>query len=195
MYGRSGPSGWNQRILLACLAALSTSIALYMGLYQWGFIEHVWDPVFGKQTEAVLRSDVSHLLYKYGRIPDAILGAVTYFWDVIFAFAGSSKRWMERPWLVVLFGLCVIPPAAVSVILVIVQGTVLNTWCFPCLITATISVFLIVLAYAEVWASLLFLFNVWKISRSKRLVWNTLWGRASETAYHISQDREASYTL
>lgn len=195
LYGRKGPSSWNQRIWVSCLAAITVGIAVYMGLYQWGLISNVWDPVFGMQTEKVLNSEVSHLLYKWARIPDAILGAISYFGDIVFALAGSSKRWRDRPWIVLLFGFYVIPPAAVSVILVIVQGMVLNMWCFLCLVTAAISVFLIILAYAEVWASLLFLSNIWKKSRNKRLVWDTVWGRPSETAYQIGLSMEKELNI
>jgi len=190
---RKGPSNWNQRIWLSCLAAVAGGIALYMGLYQWGLIHHVADPLFGMQSMKVLSSDVSHLLYKWARIPDAILGAITYFGDAIFALAGSPKRWMDRPWLVLLFGLSVIPPAAVSVILVILQGTVLHAWCFLCLITAAISLCLIFVAYSEVYATILFLLSLWKQTRNKRLVWDTLWGRPSKIAYQISQQVEDKY--
>ncbi|MBI2811655.1 MAG: vitamin K epoxide reductase [Candidatus Melainabacteria bacterium] len=172
---------------MSCISAIVTGIAVYMGLFQWGVISHVWDPAFGHQSEAVLTSHVSHLLYKLTRLPDAILGAIAYFGDIIFAMAGSSRRWMDRPWLVLLFGLYVIPPAAVSIILVIIQGTVLSTWCFLCLITATLSVFLIFLSYAEVFATLLLLHKIWKKTKSKRLLWDTLWGRPSETAYQIAK--------
>jgi len=190
---RKGPSSWNQRIWLSCLAAVAGGIALYMGLYQWGLITHVPDPIFGRQSEAVLSSEISHLLYGRARIPDAVLGAISYFWDMIIALAGSSKRWMDRPWLVLLFGICIIPPAVVSIILVILQGTVLSTWCFLCIVTAAISVCLMVMAYAEVWASFLFLKNVWKKTRNKSLLWNTLWGRPSKTAYQISKIVESKY--
>ncbi len=188
LVSQNRPSRWNQRIWLACLAAIASGIAVYMGLFQWGVVGSVWDPVFGKQTAGVLSSDVSYLLYKWIRMPDAILGAISFFGDIVITLAGSSKRWMDRPWLVLLFGLYVIPSAAVSVILVIIQGTVLHTWCFLCLITASISVGLILMSYAEVWASILFLINVWKKTGDKRLLWDTLWGRPSETAYQISRE-------
>jgi uncharacterized membrane protein len=193
MCGRKGPSAWNQRIWLSLLAAVATLIAIYMGLYQWGFINHVADPIFGKQSEIVLSSHVSHLLYKWARIPDAILGALTYSGDIILALAASSRRWMDRPWLVLLFGLCVIPPAIVSIVLVIIQGAVLNTWCFLCIITAILSVCLIALAYAEVCISFLFLKSIWEKTRSKKMLWNTLWGRPSKIAYQISQNIESKY--
>ena len=181
------PSRWSQRIHLSCYSALATAIAVYMGLYQWGIVEEVWDPIFREGTDRVLNSDVSMILLRYIRMPDAILGAITYFGDIIFAFAGSSRRWQDRPWLVLLFGLYVIPPALVSILLVVIQGTVLNTWCFLCLITACISVFLILLAFSEVKISICYLTAVWKKRRDRRLLWNTLWGKPSEAAYEVAR--------
>lgn len=184
------PSRFSQRVLLSFVSAAAALIAIYMGLYQWGLIENVWDPVFGTETEAVLKSNASHVMRQYLLIPDAILGAVSYIGDIFFALAGSSQRWYDRPWIVLLFGLYVIPPAMVSILLVIIQGTVLKSWCFLCLLTATISVGLILLSFNEVFYTLLYLRNVWKQSHDRTLLWNTLWGRPSEIAYSVAKEIE-----
>lgn len=182
------PSTWNQRIRIACIAWIAVIIALYMGLYQWRLIDHVWDPVFGSSSEFVLDSDVSHAMRKWMRIPDAILGVLAYLGDVIFALAGSTRRWEDRPWLVVLFGIDVIPLGVVSIVLVILQGTVVGAWCFLCLVTALISCVLILLAYDEVWSCVLYLQRVWKKKRDCKLLWNTFWGRPSEIAYEAGRE-------
>jgi hypothetical protein len=161
-------------------------IAIYMGLYQWRLIPTVWDPIFGEQTQRVLDSDVSHTMSRWLRIPDAVLGAFAYLGDVIFALAGSTRRWQDRPWLVVLFGIDVIPLGVVSAVLVVLQGTVVGSWCFLCLITAAISLILIIYAYDEVWSSLLYLGRVWKKSRDFGLVWRTFWGKPSALAHEIA---------
>src|SRR3990167_5149098 len=122
MLNLNRPSRWSQRIYLAIVAFIAGSIALYMGLYQWRLIPWVWDPVFGNGTENVLDSDVSKELLKIIRLPDAILGAISYYGDVIFSMAGSNQRWKDRPWLVFFFGFYVIPPAFVSFILVLLQA-------------------------------------------------------------------------
>jgi hypothetical protein len=122
---------------------------------------------------------------RWARIPDAILGAFAYLGDVVFALAGSTRRWQDRPWLVVLFGLDVIPLGLVSAILVVLQGTVVGSWCFLCLLTAAISLILIYYAYDEVWSSLLYLWRVWKKSRDLGIVWNTFWGKASRVAHEV----------
>src|SRR5690606_26759179 len=108
-------------------------IATYMALFQWGLIDSVWDPVFGDQTEAVLRSNPSQRMEMWFGVPDAAFGALAYLGDAIFGLAGSTRRWQYRPWLVILFGIDVIPLGIVSVVLVILQGTVVGSWCFPCL--------------------------------------------------------------
>jgi uncharacterized membrane protein len=182
------PSKWSQRVVICCVAAIAVLIAIYMGLYQWRLIDHVWDPVFGDQSSHyVLDSGVSHTLRKWFRIPDSIMGAIAYLGDIIFALAGSSRRWQDRPWLVILFGIDVIPLGGVSATLIFMQGAVVGAWCFLCLITAIISLILIFLAYDEIWSCILYLHAVWKRSKSIRLVWETFWGKASEIAYEAGE--------
>jgi len=185
---RYNPSKWSQRVLISCIALIAVLIAVYMGLYQWRLIEDVWDPIFGDQSKQVLDSAVSHRMWKWFRIPDSIMGAIAYLGDVVFALAGSTRRWQDRPWLVILFGLDVIPLGLVSATLVFMQGAVVGAWCFLCLITAIISLILIALTYDEIWSCLLFLHKVWKKSRSKKLVWDTFWGKASEIAYQAGEE-------
>lgn len=182
------PSKWSQRITLAFIAAIAAVIAIYMGLYQWGLIDTVWDPVFGDQTTKVLSSDVSHQITTWIRIPDAILGALAYIGDIIFSLAGSTRRWYDRPWMVILFGLDVIPLGLVSATLIFLQGTVVGSWCFLCLITGVISLILVVLAYDEVWTSCLFLHRVYKRSGSRKILWDTFWGKPSEIAHEIASE-------
>jgi hypothetical protein len=69
------PSNRLQRIKVAIVAFPAFIIAVYLGLYQWNLIDHVWDPIWGEQSERVLSSDVSHRITDWIRIPDAILGA------------------------------------------------------------------------------------------------------------------------
>ncbi len=175
------PSSWPQRIQMALIALVATGIALYLGLYQWHVIPWVWDPVFGDGTKNVLTSPLSHDFTRWIRIPDAMLGVFAYFSDVIFALAGSKKRWQDRPWLVILFGIDVIPLGCVSIILVILQGLVVKSWCFLCLITAAISLTLIFLAYDEVRASCLYLSEIKKRSDWKTTWW-AFWGYPSPEA-------------
>ncbi|HVL69784.1 MAG TPA: vitamin K epoxide reductase family protein [Vicinamibacterales bacterium] len=170
------PSSWSQRIPICLLAMVGFFISAYMALYQWRLIDSVWDPFFGEQTQRVLDSNVSHRMQRWFGVPDAALGAVAYLGDAVLGLAGSTRRWQYRPWLVVLFGIDVIPLGGVSAILVIIQATVLGEWCFLCLVTAAISLILVYWAYDEVWSSLLYLRRVWQRSRRIGVVWTVFWG-------------------
>jgi uncharacterized membrane protein len=183
---KHNPSAWSQRIPICLLAGLAFVIASYMALYQWRLVGSVWDPVFGEQTQQVLDSEVSEQMRRWFRMPDAALGALAYLGDLIFGLAGSTRRWQYRPWLVLLFGLDVIPLGIVSVILVVMQGAVVGAWCFLCLVTAVISLLLVVLAYDEVWSTLLYLRRVWRKTGKSRVVWNVFWGRASREADEVA---------
>jgi uncharacterized membrane protein len=179
---RHNPSSWRQRAPICVLAGVATVIAAYLALYQWRLIGGVWDPIFGEQSARVLDSETSEQMRRWLGVPDAALGAFAYLGDLIFGLAGSTRRWQYRPWLVLLFGLDVIPLGVVSVILVVLQGTVVGAWCFLCLVTAVISLLLIALAYDEVWSSLRYLQRVWRRTRRWSVVWATFCGRPSRAA-------------
>jgi hypothetical protein len=182
------PSSWRQRVIIAVVATPAAVFAAYMGLYQWRLIDGVWDPFFGEQTMKVLDSDVSHRMARWFLIPDAILGAIAYLGDMIFALAGSTRRWQYRPWLVMIFGLDVIPLGIVSAVLVVLQGTVVGQWCFLCLVTAVISLVLVVLAYDEVWSCLIYLRRLWQRTHSWRIMWWTFWGWPSLEAHEVGRE-------
>jgi hypothetical protein len=102
--------------------------------------------------------------------------------------AGSTRRWQYRPWLVMIFGIDVIPLGLVSALLVVLQGTVVGSWCFLCLVTAVISLILVYMAFDEVWSSLMYLRRVWTETHDRRLLWNTFWGRPSPAAERIAAE-------
>jgi uncharacterized membrane protein len=180
------PSSWSQRIPICLLAGVAFLIATYMALYQWRLINSVWDPFFGDGTQRVLDSEVSERMRQYMRVPDAALGAFGYLSELVLGLVGSTRRWQYRPWMVVLFGIDVIPLGLVSVVLVVLQGTVVGAWCTLCLVTAVISLILVVMAYDEVWASLSYLRRVWRETRSARKVWDVFWGRAVPEADKVA---------
>ena len=183
------PSSMHQRARVAGLALVAAGISLYMGLYQWGVIDNVWDPLFGGGTATVLTSDVSQRMHRFLGVPDAVLGAWAYLTEAVLSMAGSTRRWQFRPWLVVLFGLDVIPLGLVSAVLVVLQGMAVGAWCALCLVTAAISLLLVFLAYDEVWASLRYLWAVWTREHDKRLLWNVFWGRPTERGHAIARDQ------
>lgn|SRR5215204_1781389 len=184
------PSAWNQRIPIAMLAGVAFFISVYMALYQWRLILEVWDPIFGPGTRNVLDSDVSEKMRRSMRIPDAALGAIAYLGDAIYGLAGTTRRWQYRPWMVILFGLDVIPLGIISAILVVLQGTVVGSWCFLCLVTAVISLVLVLLAYDEVWATLKYLGRVWKKTRDWKILWRVFWSGAAREADEVALARE-----
>ncbi|PIS01360.1 MAG: vitamin K epoxide reductase [Chlamydiae bacterium CG10_big_fil_rev_8_21_14_0_10_35_9] len=179
------PSKWSQRFRVAIVGVFAFLIAVYLGLYQWGIISSVWDPIFGDQSMQVLNSSTSHWMSRIFRIPDGVMGAWAYLGDVVFALAGSVRRWQFRPWLVIIFGLDVIPLGIVSIILVIAQGFIVKAWCFLCLVTALISLILIILAYDEVVSCIIFLYRVWKRSKDVKLLWKTCWGYPSKISHEV----------
>ncbi|MEN9653889.1 MAG: hypothetical protein RL235_1, partial [Chlamydiota bacterium] len=176
------PSSFGQRWFMAIIALIATGLALYLGLYQWRMIPSAYDPLFQDGTMRVLDSDVSHTITRWIRIPDAMLGVLAYLSDAIFAMAGSDQRWRDRPWLVMIFGIDVIPLGIVSIVLVILQGTVVGHWCTFCLATAIVSLLLILFSYNEVWTSIVYLYHLWQQTRSRREVWNAFWGSPSDAA-------------
>lgn len=184
------PSAWSQRWPIAALAGVATLISSYMALFQWGLVPSAWDPVFGDGTETVLRSEESHRMYRFLFVPDAAFGAWGYLSEAVLGLVGSTRRWQLRPWLVLLFGLDVIPLGVVSAVLVVVQGVSIGSWCFLCLITAAISLLLIVFAYDEVWASTKYLLRVWRHHRDWRLLVRTFCGIPSEEAHRLATVRE-----
>lgn len=159
-----------------------------MGLFQWGFVDDVWDPLFGAGTTTVLSSRESEAMAGLLGIPDAVLGAWAYLTEAVLSLVGSRRRWQFRPWLVVVFGLDVIPLGLVSAGLVVVQGVSVGAWCFLCLVTAGISLVLVAMAWDEIWACLRYLMRVWRDERDPVLLWDTFRGHASPRAAAIALD-------
>lgn len=180
------PSSWNQRIPICILAGIATMIASYMALFQWGLISSVWDPLFGNGSELVLTSKAAKSMDQWLHVPDGAFGAWGYLSEAVLGLAGSTRRWQYRPWMVILFGIDVIPLGGVSAILVVCQGFIVGAWCMPCLITALISFILVFMAYDEVWASLKYLHRVWTHTHDAKLLWRVFWGFASAEADRLA---------
>ncbi|TWU05818.1 vitamin K epoxide reductase family protein [Stieleria varia] len=177
---KHNPSAWSQRIPICLLAFVAAAISAHLSLYQWGFIQSTWDPVFGNGSNEVLKSDTAQSMFGLLGIHDAALGVIAYLGDAILGFAGSTRRWQYRPWLVILFGIDVIPLGIVSVILVLCQAFIVGDWCFLCLVTAAISLILVYWAWDEVRVSLAYLRIVWQNHHSMRILWNAFWGYRSD---------------
>lgn len=173
---RHNPAAWNQRLPICVLAFVAAAISTHLSMFQWGLIDSVWDPFFGDGSERVLKSGTAEKMYSILGIHDAALGTLAYLGDAILGFGGSPRRWQYRPWLVILFGIDVIPLGIVSVLLVLAQAFIVGEWCFLCLVTAVISLILVYWAWDEVRVSLAYLRLVWKRTSSRRLLWRAFWG-------------------
>lgn len=164
------PSSWPERLPVVSVALLGFSVAGYLALYQLGVFPTVWEPFFGEGSQVILHSWVSKLLEP---IPDAGLGALGYVVDAVTGLIGGRRRWRTMPWIVVLFGLAVGPLGAVSILLVIVQPLLFDSWCTLCLTSAVISVAMIGPAMDEVLASLQYLKGVREQGGN---LWRAFWG-------------------
>ena len=144
------PSSWSQRLPIVVLALVGFGIATYLSLYQLDRIDSVWEPFFGDGSRTVLNSSISHLL----PVPDAALGAAGYLLDAVTGVLGGTDRWRRWPFLVILFGVAVGPLGVASVVLVVLQPVMFDSFCTLCLASAVISVLMIGPAMDEVLASL-----------------------------------------
>ena len=140
------PSSWPQRSIMIGLAFIGWLASRYLGAFQLGYIDTVWDPFFGNGTLNVLNSDMSHSW----PISDAALGTLAYTLEFMMGFMGSTSRWRTMPWMVTFFGILVIPLGFVSIFLVISQPLTVGAWCALCLFSAIIMLPMIPLQIDEV---------------------------------------------
>ncbi|MDQ6619705.1 MAG: NAD-dependent epimerase/dehydratase family protein, partial [Pseudomonadota bacterium] len=138
------PAGWTyspstflQRLPIVALGAFGFFIARTLAAYQLGHIDGVWEPFFAGDatrngTEFIITSPVS----KAWPIADGGLGGVTYMFEVLMGVMGDRRRWRTMPWMVMLFGIVVVPLGVVSIYFIIIQPIVLGTWCSLCLAAA-----------------------------------------------------------
>lgn len=162
------PSTWFQRLPIILLAFVGFFISRYMTAYQLGHIGAVWDPFFvgnlidpKNGTEEIISSSISTAW----PVPDAGLGAMVYLLEIITGLIGGTNRWRTMPWIVVLFGILIVPLGAVSITFIIIQPILLNTWCTLCLIAAAAMLIQIPYSINELVATGLFLYRRKKAGR------------------------------
>lgn len=153
------PSGWFQRVPIILLAWVGFHISRYLTAYQLGHIDNVWEPFFAggpdpqNGTEEIITSSLS----KAWPVPDAGVGALTYALEILTGIIGSARRWRTMPWLVILFGIMIVPLGAVSITFIIVQPILIGTWCTLCLIAAAAMLLQIPYSLDEIVATAQFL--------------------------------------
>lgn len=177
--GMMGPSdmppGWNycpstfiQRFPIAALGFFGLLISRYLAAYQLGHLDRAWDPFFGEGTETIITSDTS----KAWPIADAGVGAVAYMIEVLMAVMGSKTRWRTMPWMVLGFGILVVPLGGVSIFFIIIQPIVIGTWCTLCLIAALAMLIMIPYSLDELVAMGQFLLDARRRGKS---FWRSFW--------------------
>jgi nucleoside-diphosphate-sugar epimerase len=147
------PSGWTNRIPIIALALVGLVISRYLAAFQLGHIDAVWDPFFGDGTERIITSSVSEAW----PVSDAGLGATVYVLEIVTGVIGDKRRWRTMPWLVLLFGVLIVPLGAVSVFFIIIQPVWIGTWCTLCLVGALAMLLQIPYSFDEILATLQFL--------------------------------------
>ena len=169
------PSSFTQRIPIVALAFVGLFVSRYLAAYQMGHIDGLWDPFFGpgdapvrNGSEAVVTSWVS----KGFPIADAGLGAFAYALDILAGAIGDRRRWRTMPWMVLLFGLLIIPLGVVSVSFIIIQPPLIGALCTLCIIQAVVTVVLIPYSIDEVLATIQYL---WRAKKAGEPFWRTFW--------------------
>lgn len=162
------PSTWLQRAPIILLAAVGFFASRYMAAFQLGHISDVWDPIFGNGTRRVLESDVSKMF----PVSDAGLGAVSYVLEMLMGFMGDRARWRTMPWMVMFFGILVVPLGVTSIVLVILQPLAVGAWCFLCLLAALAMLAMVPATLDEVVAMVQFLVQA---RREGKPLWRTFW--------------------
>lgn len=154
------PSDWTQRMPVIALAFLGFFVSRYLAAYQMGHVDSVWEPFFAGSatdpqngTEEIITSDIS----RAWPVPDAGLGALTYLLEILIGFVGSARRWRTMPWVVLVFGIMIVPLGIVSITFIVIQPILLGTWCTLCLITAAAMLIQIPYAVDELIATCQFL--------------------------------------
>ena len=162
------PSSWPQRAPIIGLALIGFFLSRHMTAFQLGHITSLRDLFFGLGTERVLTSEVSRAF----PIPDAGLGAVAYMIEFLMGFMGDKFRWRTMPWMVMFFGILVVPLGVVSVTLIALQPIAVGAWCTPCLIAAAAMLIMVSLTVDEVVAMGIFLVLA---RREGQPLWQTFW--------------------
>lgn len=162
------PSSWLQRAPIILLAAVGFFASRYMAAYQLGHINEAWDPFFGDGTRRVLESDVSRMW----PISDAGLGALSYVLEMLMGFMGDRARWRTMPWMVMFFGILVIPLGVTSIVLIILQPLAVGAWCSLCLLAGIAMLAMVPATLDEVVAMIQFLIQS---RREGKPFWRTFW--------------------
>lgn len=147
------PSSWKHRIILISMALICLLISSYLASYQLGIIANVWDPFFGEGSKAVLHSSIARAL----PFPDAMLGAGAYFLDIVLLSLGGNERWRNLSFIAFISSALVLSISAFSLFLLAMQPLIVHAWCFCCIMSASLGLCMMPLAFREFKASFAYL--------------------------------------
>jgi hypothetical protein len=153
------PSAWTQRVPIIALALVGLYVSRYLAAYQLGHIDGVWDPFFAGGPRPAQRHRGDHHVERVARPGRSRcrLGALTYLLEILTGVIGSRRRWRTMPWLVLVFGLMIVPLGVTSIFFIIIQPIWIGTWCTLCLIGAAAMLLQIPYSLDELLATLQFL--------------------------------------
>lgn len=169
----TNPSSWRQRLPIVVLAVVGTVVAGHLALFQEGIIDGVWEPFFGNGSRQILLESGFSQFFERFPIGDAALGALGYLADAVTGVIGGTKRWKTMPWIVIIFGIFVVPFGIISIMLIVFQPVLYDNFCTLCLASAAISLAMIGPAVDEVLASMQFMRRARTEGRS---TWRIFWG-------------------
>jgi hypothetical protein len=154
------PSAWTQRLPVVVLALVGLYVSRYLAGYQLGHIDHVWEPFFRGAPDNPrngMEEIITSAVAKAWPISDGGLGGITYALEILTGIIGLKARWRTMPWLVILFGIMIVPLSVTSITFVIIQPIVIGTWGTLALIGAAAMFVQIPYAVDELIASFQFL--------------------------------------
>jgi uncharacterized membrane protein len=135
-----------------------------LAVYQYGGLTHVWEPWFGNGSIVVLRSGILDWLSNAldFQVHDAALGAAAYLVEAGLALTGKRSRPAFVTWQDVAYCGLVLLMGLTSLVLVLLQAAVFQSWCTLCLTSAVISEGIVLLSRHEIAAAALFLVRGWR---------------------------------
>ncbi len=128
------PSTYLQRVPIIALGLIGLVLSRILTAYQLGHIDGVWEPFFNvpgplNGTEHIITSDMS----KAWPVADGGVGTITYMFEILMGAMGGRARWRTMPWMVLLFGIVVVPLGVVSIYFIIAQPIIIGTYCTLCI--------------------------------------------------------------
>lgn len=148
------PSSLIQRLPSIVLSLANLIIACFMAIYQLGYLD--------RQEQPTALSGLWILTL-----------AITFF----LALWGGTARWRTSPWLVLLFGILILPIGIASALLILCQPILIDAWCLWCLVIAFFQLFIAMFSVDEIIAALDLLARGQKLGKDS---WNILWNGGSE---------------